>query len=102
MVSALFIIIMKFDYLCHLQGSSVPYTNAYFGQGAGLILFTGLTCTGTESSLFSCAYSNIFIGLTTCSHTHDAGVMCSSGWQTCQLVFQFRCLANTCMMLILT
>ena len=61
------------------SGDAVAISNAYFGQGNGSILFTGLRCTGTESSLLSCTHGNALIGSTGCLHTHDSGVICSPG-----------------------
>ena len=59
-------------------GPSIPFTGAYFGQGTGLILLGGLTCSGTEASLFECSiyYS---IDSVRCFHYWDAGVSCSDG-----------------------
>ena len=51
-----------------------------FGLGIGAILFRGVACTGTESSLLLCPRGNAVIGATGCSHSQDVAVMCSSGW----------------------
>ena len=59
-------------------GTSTAYINAYFGQGTGQILLSGLGCTGTETSLFSCSFNNNIIGSTNCIHSQDAGVACST------------------------
>ena len=58
-------------------GTATAFSNAYFGQGTGQILLSGLGCTGTETSLFSCSFSNV-IGSTNCSHSQDVGVACST------------------------
>ncbi|KAL5489108.1 hypothetical protein EMCRGX_G018163 [Ephydatia muelleri] len=60
------------------NGTSLAYSNAYFGQSVSPILLTGLSCTGNETSLVSCLRSLSPIGYTGCSHTQDAGVSCSS------------------------
>ena len=66
-------------YICLFNaGTSLAYSNAYFGQSVSPILLTGLSCTGNETSLVSCPRSLTPIGYTGCSHTQDAGVSCSS------------------------
>ena len=65
--------------MCFFSGVSVAFSNAYFGQYSGSMLLTGLTCTGSETSLFSCSHSNSVIGSTGCLHSNDAGVKCSHG-----------------------
>ena len=49
--------------------------SAVFGQGSGPIWLTGVTCTGTESTLATCSHVGINV-TTSCSHTEDAGVLC--------------------------
>ena len=57
------------------SGSS--YSSAYFGEGSGPILLDNVTCTGSESTLANCGH--LGVGITTsCSHSEDAGVQCSS------------------------
>ena len=60
--------------------------NNLYGQGAGEILLSGLSCHGNETTLFSCNRSNCVIGITNCSHIRDAGVTCSSQATSCTLV----------------
>ena len=55
--------------------TSVPY-GGYFGRGTGPLLLYNPGCTGTESSLLRCSHSVVGIG--SCSHSNDAGVVCSS------------------------
>ena len=50
---------------------------AAFGQGSGSILLDDLACTGSESSLISCSHSGL--GISSCWHGEDAGVVCSNG-----------------------
>ena len=56
------------------------FTGARFGQGSGPIWMSDLTCSGTESSLFSCT-TNTPTGsvesTTTCTHGNDVSVRCS-------------------------
>ena len=49
------------------------FINNYFGQGTGPILFTGLSCTGTEYSLTDCTQSSSSYNN---HHSHDIGVRC--------------------------
>ena len=72
-----FIYIVHKTYSLLLTGTSTAYSNAYFGQGTGQILLSDLGCTGTEISLLSCPFSNN--GSTSCTHSQDAGVICSTG-----------------------
>ncbi|CAM5081507.1 unnamed protein product [Eretmochelys imbricata] len=50
----------------------------HFGEGQGLILTEEFRCVGNESLLFSCP--RISKVNQTCSHTNDAGVICSRFW----------------------
>ena len=49
-------------------------TNAYYGQGSGLVMITGVGCTGEEPNLLNCTHSGY--GRTYCGHSKDAGVRC--------------------------
>ena len=53
---------------------AVAVYQAVFGQGTGPVFLDGAWCTGTESSLLNCSHSGI--GVTYCSHSYDAGVVC--------------------------
>ena len=53
-------------------------TNAYqggpqYGPGNGTIWLDNIACTGSESSIFDCAFTTQH----DCSHGEDAGVSCS-------------------------
>ena len=58
---------------------AIAVTRAAFGQGTGLLVLYNVGCTGTEFSLLSCSHQ--VVGITSCSHFKDAGVVCS----TCKL-----------------
>ena len=51
--------------------------SAYFGAGSGLSWYYSVRCTGTERNLTECSISNSNFG-SACSHSRDAGVVCSS------------------------
>ena len=47
-----------------------------FALGSGFIWLDAVSCTGSETNLTQC--SNSGLGVHTCNHYHDAGVICSS------------------------
>ena len=49
------------------------FSNAYFGQGIGLIFLDNVACSGSETSLISCSYTT---PTSWDSHSDDAGVRC--------------------------
>ena len=60
--------------------AAIAVNRAAFGQGTGPLLLYYLVCTGTESSLLSCSHG--VVGVSSCSHYDDAGVVCP----TCKLL----------------
>ena len=64
--------------LGYKSDEATAYGRAKFGQGDSTspILLDDLRCNGTESSLFNCR--NNGIGTHDCSHSEDAGVLCST------------------------
>ncbi|XP_038068817.1 deleted in malignant brain tumors 1 protein-like [Patiria miniata] len=50
---------------------------AHFGQGSGPVHMDGLACEGSEEKITDCP-SHCWEE-TSCSHSHDAGVICSDG-----------------------
>lgn len=53
---------------------AVAYSRAFFGQGSGPILISGVGCYGPESSLLQCGWP--VSSLSVCTHARDAGVRC--------------------------
>ena len=47
---------------------------AFFGEGTGPVLMTNISCSGTESHLFDCAFEIPEFG--ECTHAMDASVTC--------------------------
>ncbi|XP_038068375.1 deleted in malignant brain tumors 1 protein-like isoform X2 [Patiria miniata] len=47
--------------------------NAHFGQGSGPIVMDDVGCTGSETQLYSCSFTENH----NCGHSEDAGVICS-------------------------
>ena len=74
------------DVVCRQLGFGsygYSYGSAYFGEGSGSILLGNVTCNGSESTLANCGHLGINL-TTSCSHSEDAGVRCSSqGYMLC-------------------
>ena len=71
--------------------TAVAVHQAAFGLGTGPVFLSNLRCTGTESSLLSCGH---LIGVTSCSHFNDAGVVCHPCKPLCKLFLLVRCYMN--------
>ena len=56
--------------------TGIPNTDSSRKSGTGSILFSGLNCTGLESSLLNCSRGNDVLGSTNCDHSQDAAVFC--------------------------
>ena len=54
---------------------AIAFSNAFFGEGSGLIWLDEVSCFGTESSLLSCPHDQL--GVHDCIHFEDAGVNCT-------------------------
>ena len=52
---------------------AVARSNAFYGQGSGLINIDDPGCTGSELRLIDCPFSPIH----NCAHSEDAGVDCN-------------------------
>ena len=74
--------------VCHqlgyLRAVEAP-RSAAFGSGSGPSWYYSVYCSGTERKLTECDKSNNSFGRT-CSHSQDAGVVCSS---ECNYTFVF-------------
>ena len=53
---------------------ATAHSNAFFGRGSGGIFLDNVGCRGTESLLLNC--TNRGIGIHSCQHSDDAGVIC--------------------------
>ena len=56
----------------------VPYSNAHYGQGTGLVLLDQLFCSGTETRLIDCSHGGLNSTQASCGHDDDAGVQCGT------------------------
>ena len=61
-------------------------TSAIFGPGSGVSWYSYVGCVGTEVNLTECSKSLSSIG-SSCSHSRDAGVVCSSELQSYSVCF---------------
>ena len=75
--------------VCHelgyLRAVEAP-RSAFFGTGSGPSWYHSLDCTGTERSLTECSNYNYNFG-SACSHSRDAGVVCSSEFHEAPMSF---------------
>ena len=63
--------------LCRMLGYSTVYAyHISYAPGTGTVWMSDVDCTGNENSISECPH--IGWGETSCSHTHDAGLYCSS------------------------
>ena len=65
--------ISKYSYFCFLCIGAKGHSNAYFGEGSGLIHLTDVKCSGLEYDLTECEMQN------GSSHSLDVGVKCQPG-----------------------
>ena len=70
---------MSFDLNCSICSTcciagATAVQIAQFGQGTGPIFLDGIRCTGNEDRLVDCDHNGI--GVHSCNHTQDAGVVC--------------------------
>ena len=65
--------------------------SAFFGAGSGPSWYSYVYCTGTELTLTQCSRSISYFG-SACSHSNDAGVVCSSESQSTPAVMCYACM----------
>lgn len=58
---------------------AIAVTSSEFGLGNGPVLIHDVTCSGYEHNLLDCR--NGGIERNSCSHSRDAGIVCSAGMQ---------------------
>jgi len=63
--------------------------SAFFGSGSGPSWYYYVYCTGTELNLNQCRRSTYHFG-SACSHSYDAGVVCSSESQSTPCICHFQ------------
>ena len=54
--------------------TAIAYRSAHYGQGAGPIWLSRLSCIGNEPNLTDCSQS--IVGTKNCTHSDDASVVC--------------------------
>jgi len=59
--------------LMHFLG---PPITSFFGEGVGPIHLSEVYCNGSEQKLTDCQIGNRLIGLNSCDHGNDVGVIC--------------------------
>ena len=50
------------------------YLYSFYGRGSGGIYLDRVSCSGNEQALINCSHRGI--GVHSCTHSEDAGVMC--------------------------
>ena len=73
--------------LGNLQAVAAP-RNAAFGAGSGPSWYYSLYCTGTECNLTECSKNTHSFG-SACSHSQDAGAVCSSQSHALLCIFMY-------------
>uniref|UniRef100_A0A3B4FF69 Soluble scavenger receptor cysteine-rich domain-containing protein SSC5D n=1 Tax=Pundamilia nyererei TaxID=303518 RepID=A0A3B4FF69_9CICH len=66
------------EVVCRAMDCGTPQrakSNAFFGEGQGVIWYSSVNCLGNETSLGHCRYRPS--GRFSCRHREDAGVICS-------------------------
>ena len=71
--------------VCHQLGYLIAVEaprSAAFGAGSGPSWYSNVRCVGTEMNLTECNHNRYYSG-SACSHSQDAGVVCSSEFDLC-------------------
>ena len=71
--------------VCHQLGYLIAVEaprSAAFGAGNGPSWYSNVRCVGTEMNLTECNHNRYYSG-SSCSHSQDAGVACSSEFDLC-------------------
>ena len=78
--------------LGNLQAVEAP-RYAAFGAGSGPSWYYSVSCVGTELNLNQCSRSSYHFG-SACSHSNDAGVVCSSEYQSMPCICHLHMITN--------
>ena len=58
---------------CIFVSDAQAFSNAFYGQGSGIIYLDNVQCSGSELDLFDCPGDTS----PSCTHVDDAGVRCN-------------------------
>ena len=72
------VVCRQFGYLIAVEAPR----SAAFGAGNGPSWYSDVRCVGTEMNLTECNHNTYYSG-SSCSHSQDAGVVCSSEFDLC-------------------
>ena len=70
----------------YFRQSAYWHTGAYFGEGLGEIVASGLQCNGDENTIGSCGGS--WLATSSCHHSDDVSVSCDGSKFNLRLVGQ--------------
>ena len=73
LVSSLENIFMWIIFSCIFVSDAQAFSNAFYGQGSGIIYLDNVQCSGSELDLFDCPGDTS----PSCTHVDDAGVLCN-------------------------
>ena len=75
------VITLSLSLYCLLADATAQSGSA-FGQGSGPISLNNVGCTGSETRLVDCSFSNNTVG---CTHSNDASATCIAECKFCTL-----------------
>ena len=64
------------SHLCFLHTGATAHSDAYFGEGSGLMHLSDVKCSGLEYDVTECETQNVG---NNSSHSLDVGVRCQPG-----------------------